>query len=44
VVAVDTLADTNGSLAVSLAVPVDMAPSLAVAGAGGNLALVLAPQ
>ena len=43
-VAVDTLADTNGAVVASLAVPADMAPSLAVAGAGGNLALILAPQ
>lgn len=44
VVAVNPLADTNGAVAVSLAVPADMAPPLAVAGAGGTLALILAPQ
>jgi Flp pilus assembly protein CpaB len=41
VVAVATIPDTGGSIKVSLAVPPEAAATLAVAGAQGNLALVL---
>jgi hypothetical protein len=44
VAAIETLPDTGGGVSISLAVPPGDAAVLAVAGARGRLALVLAPR